>query len=205
MVATEEKLFSNQTIEAENMTPTIQDSSGQKMRTLNNEKGQSAVEFILTFAFALGLTFLFVNQAINLTAGYLNHYVNFMASRTYLVHEVGVDNKSSGISAARAEAIKVFKSYPIKKFGVDATFEVLTSDQGSGLFNGTIAKFKRPLSSLPVVGAGEDALFYSESFLGKEPLRITCAEMVCAAMTGSRSECRASGDDIDIVLYDNGC
>lgn len=202
MVVTEESLSNNRTIEMENMIRIMIDSLDPEMRTLNNEKGQSAVEFILTFAFALGLTFLFVNQAINLTAGYLNHYVNFMASRAYLVHETGVNNRATEIRAAAGAATDVFKSYPLKKFGVDATFEVLTSDKGSGLFNGTISKFKRPLSSLPVIGAGEDAQFYSESFLGKEPLRITCADMICASITGSTSQC---SDTVDMVLYDNGC
>lgn len=187
------------------MIPIMDGFLDQEMHILKNEEGQSAIEFILTFAFALGLTFLFVNQAINLTAGYLNHYVNFMASRAYLVHEVGVDNQATNINAASKAARDVFKSYPLEKFGIKAEFEILTSSQGSGLFSGTISKFKKQLSSIPVVGSGEKAQFYSESFLGKEPLRITCAQMTCAAIAGSSDECRQRGGDIDIVLYDNGC
>ncbi len=187
------------------MIHTMEDFSVQKMHTLKNEKGQSAIEFILTFAFALGLTFLFVNQALNLTSGYLNHYVNFMSSRAYLVHETGVDNVSTNTSASVEHATDVFNGYPMENFGITAEFEVITARKGSPLFSGTVSQFKKSLSSLPIVGGGEKALFYSESFLGKEPLRITCAEMICAAMTGNVGECQQRSESIDIVLYDNGC
>jgi hypothetical protein len=177
----------------------------QVMRTHNNEKGQSAIEFILTIAFALGVTFLFVNQALNLTEGYLAHYVNFMASRAYLVHDGGGIRKDNNLNLAAAKANEVYKSYPLENFGIKADFKVISSNDANGIFTGTVVQFEKPLSALPVVGGGEDAIFYSESFLGKEPMRITCSEMICAAISGSLNECNSGADNMDIVLYDNGC
>lgn len=171
----------------------------------NKESGQSAIEFILTFGFGLGVTFLFVNQAINMTSGYLVHYVNFMAARAYMVHETGVHNKESVLNASRDHASFVAKSYDIGSVGVKADFNVISIHEGSGLFNGTVMKFEKKLSAMPMVGGGKKALFYSESFLGKEPTRLTCAEMICAAMTGNPSSCEGDKQNMDIVLYDNGC
>ncbi|MBT4790630.1 MAG: hypothetical protein HON90_03585 [Halobacteriovoraceae bacterium] len=178
---------------------------GQKMLIHCNERGQSAIEFILTFAFAIGVTFLFLNQAMNLTEGYLAHYVNFMSARTYLVYDSGIDTRNSILAQAEREAESVYKSYPLASFGVQSTLKVITSDQGSALFSGTVLQFEKALSAMPVVGGGKKALLYSESFLGKEPLRITCAQMMCAAITGTLQDCQSNSTDMDIVLYDNGC
>ena len=138
-----------------------------------NEKGQSAIEFILTFAFSLGFVFLFVNLALNLTSGYLNHYVNFMASRTYLVQDSGINNEITVLNFAREEAQKTFDRYPISQFGIDAEFKVIKSGTRSGLYVGTTSQFEKPLSSMPLIGSAEDAILLSESFLGKEPTRLT--------------------------------
>lgn len=176
----------------------------QKMLIPDNEHGQSAIEFILTFAFALGVTFLFVNQALNLTTGYLAHYVNFMAARTYLVAEDGSLNESANLNTAQSEAILTFKSFGVEKVALDGVPEILPRNKASALFTGTIFQFKRKLSSLPIVGGGKEALFYSEAFLGKEPLRVNCAKMICAAMTGNQDAC-TDNTASDKVLYDNGC
>lgn len=164
-----------------------------------NERGQSAIEFVLVFAFGLGLVFLFVNLAINTTSGYLVHYVNFMAARAYMVEDRGIDTDDFDI--ARQKAIEVFNSYNIQDFGVDANFKVQTHLDGHPLFTGTITQFRKKLSSLPLVGGGDSALFYSESFLGKEPLRNSCYKSTCTAVTGGAQGCKRVG----IVLYDNGC
>ena len=169
---------------------------------VNNQKGQSAIEFILTFVFAIGVTFLFVNQAINLTGGYLVHYVNFMSARAYLVHDVGSNVPSE--QAAEGKAREVFKSYKLEDFNINASFEVITSEAANALFTGTVMQFEKKLSSIPMVGGGQTANFYSESFLGKEPSRFTCYQMVCAAITGSQGGCNGSTDS-DLTLFDNGC
>ena len=45
-------------------------SSLEVIHIQNNEKGQSAIEFILTFAFGLGIVFLVSIQGLNVTKGF---------------------------------------------------------------------------------------------------------------------------------------
>ena len=175
------------------------------MHILDNELGQSAMEFVLTIAFAMGVTFLFVNQSLNLTAGYFAHYVNFMAARTYSVHETGVDSQETNITESSNIARQIISRSQLKAFGVDGTFTVVTRQEGSALFSGTVLQFEKSISALPIVGGREKALFYSESLLGKEPTRIICQQMVCGAMTGSPGSCQNTATSMDVVLYDNGC
>ena len=52
---------------------------------IKNNKGQSTIEFILTFTAAVGFIFLFLKMALNYTDGYIVHHATFMASRAYLV------------------------------------------------------------------------------------------------------------------------
>lgn len=175
------------------------------MHTLHNEAGQVAIEFILVIGLAMGVTFMFVTQAFNATEGYMVHYANFMASRAYLTTDNGSNQVDSVYSNAANVAQEVFDAYPLRSFGVDANFRAISFSQGSGLFQGTTAKFEREANFFPGVGGGDKAQLLSESFLGKEPSRATCYEMVCAAMTGGRSSCSGSVDETDITLYDNGC
>ncbi len=172
---------------------------------VNDEKGQSAIEFILTFAFGLGIVFLFAIQSLNATKGFLVHYANFMAARTYQVNDLGIDNTQTMMTNAAAEAAKVFSSYALGSFGINAQFKIITPNQGRGIYSGGVAEFSEALSALPFVGGGATANFYSESFLGKEPLRMTCFEQTCAAITGSPNGCEGRSDQMDVVIYDNGC
>jgi len=177
----------------------------QKIHILRNNKGQSAIEFILTFAFAIGVTFLFLNQAMNATEGYLVHYVNFMASRTYLVQETGVNAEDINFSEAANQATRTLNSYPLKSFGINATFKIHSPVDVDSLFAGTTLEFDKKLSSTPFLGGGDSAHLYSESFLGKEPLRYSCYQSICNALIGSMSNCENQRDSLDIVMYDNGC
>lgn len=199
----DEHHFDHRIIRADNTILTTEGFLVRKTRILNNEDGQSAIEFILTFSFCIGLTFLFLNQALNVTEGYLVHYVNYMSARTYLTHDSGNDVKVNNLNQAKAKAQEVFNRFPINRDGLD--FRVLDSSEGTGLFNGTIIQFERRMSTLPVVGGSDQALFYSESFLGKEPFRITCLQMVCAAMIGDYNTCKSQTEQLSVVLYDNGC
>ena len=191
------------------MTPIKEEGSlVPEMHILNNDSGQVAIEFILTFVFALGVTFLFVSQALNMTEGYFVHYANYMASRTYLVHEVGSNDENSNFRAAEQEAKKTFDRYGLRNFGVNPTFEVETPAGIGGssvLFTGTTAYFEKDLSSFQVIGGGAKAKLLSESFLGKEPARITCAQMICQAIMGDRGSCQGGSAGLEITLYDNGC
>lgn len=177
----------------------------QKIRILQNDTGQVAIEFILVMGFAMGITFLFVKQAFNATEGYLVHYANFMASRAYLTSDSASNNPSSVYTGAARVAKETFERFPLGSFGIEAEFNTISFSQGSGLFQGTTAKFEREANFLPGVGGGEKAKLLSESFLGKEPSRATCYQMVCAAITGGRDSCSGNVDESDITLYDNGC
>lgn len=177
-------------------------------KSLLDQSGQVAIEFILTFIFALGITFLFVNQAVNVTEGYLVHYANFMASRTFLTFEQGSSSSISNINAAESQAKRVFSGYPLASFGVKARFEVnkpIPAGSVPQIFAGTTAYFEKKISPFSVVGGKSKAKLLSESFLGREPDRITCHEMVCFAITGDRQSCQQNAQNMDAVLYDNGC
>ena len=92
-------------------------------------------------------------------------------------------------------------------FGVpDAGFVVneVTGPMSSSeyLTVGTSTDF---IQKIDVVGqiAGQQKLeLVSESFLGKEPTRATCATRVCEAITGNSGSCSATSD---FTLYDDGC
>lgn len=189
--------------------PTKEGFSSHWTNTLHNENGQSAIEFILTFAFALGLTFIFISQAVNMTEGYLVHYANFMASRTYLVQERAGDNDAdASFNFAGNRAREVFDSYSLGDFDIDAEFQFFKptpQGQNSAVFTGTTARFQKRISPLAFVGGTTEVTLLTESFLGKEPTRSTCYEMVCRAITGNRQACLTSDTSIDVTLYDNGC
>lgn len=187
----------------------LTDFSSQRTTILSNEDGQSAIEFILTFAIALGITFIFINQVVNMSEGFLVHYANFKASRVFLVQETGSNLVESNFATAANRAKKEFERYFAKNFkGVNARFETFSSKpQGnnSALFTGTTAFFDKRLSALPFIGGKVKVNLLSESFLGKEPDRQTCLEMVCQAITGSRQSCDSNAGGLDVTLYDNGC
>lgn len=177
---------------------------------LNNDRGQVLLEFILVMVFALGITFIFVHMSLNYTVGYLNHYATFMSSRTFLTFDSSSNNPSSSWSAARAEALKTFKRYQLTKFGIPNITQndvkmhtAVGGTQNTMLFVGVTSLFERQLSSFDSVGGTEPAKFFSESLLGKEPVRMTCLEQVCAAM--GLSDCPSKAQTLDVVLYDNGC
>ena len=177
----------------------------ERIPTPGDELGQSAIEFILTFAFGLGLTFMFASQALNMTKGYLVHYVNFMASRVFLVADAGVEVEATNFQRAESKAQEQFRQYPLSTFGISANMQLNRPSRGQGLFSGAITEFEEELSVLSTVGGKGSVFFYSESFLGREPFRSTCYEMVCEAVSGSTNTCQGSSQQMDVVLYDNGC
>lgn len=177
-------------------------------KNILDSSGQVAIEFILTFIFAIGITFLFINQVLNMTDGFLTHYANYMASRAYLVAEAGNNNEASGYVEATRVATSVFKSYPLEDFDINATFEVTqpasVGGQAIPVFVGTTAFFKKKITSFSTVGGSSQASLLSESFLGKEPTRFSCYSQVCAAVTGVADGCN-NPNEMDVTLYDNGC
>ena len=49
-----------------------------------NQSGQSTIEFIFCFVFAVSFILLVFNTSLNYVSGYVAHYATFMASRVYL-------------------------------------------------------------------------------------------------------------------------
>lgn len=182
----------------------------QNNKITQNQNGQVMIEFILVLIFALGITFIFVHMSMNYTIGYLNHYATFMSSRTLLTVDSASNNSAGSWASARASAISTFNKYQLSKFGVpnlsQDDVKVHTGvggEQSSMLFVGVTSLFERKLSTFSAVGGTEKAKFLSESFLGKEPVRMTCLEQVCHAM--GLTDCPPKAQSLDVVLYDNGC
>lgn len=165
-----------------------------------NQKGQSTIEFILTFAFAIGISFLFISQTLNLTIGFLVHYATYMGGRTFLTYDNGSNNLSSVINTAGNEAKKAFNRYSLTRFDIKPKVEVISPEQGSSLFSGVTAQYQRLLTPYKMVGGDKKATYHSEGFLGKEPTRNQCYQMTCLAVGLSQCD-----DGMDITLFDNGC
>ncbi len=182
----------------------MQKINTQLSKSIKNDKGQSTIEFLMTFTFALGLSFLFIYQARNMTTGYLIHYATFMSSRVFLTYDKGLKDHENNINPAASMAEKVFNLYNLKKYDLDnAKFTVnkpKPSQNHSQLFTGVYFTYERKLTPLASVGGKEKAIFHSESFLGKEPLRSSCWEALCKAI--GKSSC---DNNMDVTLYDNGC
>ena len=169
-----------------------------------NENGQAAIEFLLVFAFAIGITFLFMSMAINSTQGYIAQYANFMASRTFLTYDNSSNsNFESGINAAAARARDVFRGYPLEAFDIPENgFEVKKPTLGatSSLFSGTTFQFRKRLTPFKLVGGGSMVTYYAESFLTKEPTRFACFVGTCYGV--GQNNCTFG---MDMTLFDNGC
>ena len=178
------------------------DSLDQKRHTLQtDQKGQASIEFILTFAFGIGLSLLFVSLAINMTRGYLVHYANFMASRTFLSYDSGSTNTvDASISSAANRARDTFNRYPLASFDIEAIFKVNVPLENAQAMSGSTAMFKERTTPLNLVGGTNEANFLSESFLGKEPVRLQCLRSTCGAM--GLGGC---GSVMDVTVFDNGC
>lgn len=174
-----------------------------KSKNNNGQKGQSTVEFLMTFAFTFGFCILFISHAFNMARGYVLHYANFMASRTFLSVDVASPQGiGSSLQAAQAAAEDTFNRIPLQEVGINAQFEVYkpTQNAPSALMSGTTATTESKLSQYNFFGGENKLILHSESFLSKEPVRFTCHDMTCKAM--GLSGC---SDAMDITLYDNGC
>jgi hypothetical protein len=173
-----------------------------------DNKGQSAIEFVLTVAFTVALFFVFVNQAINFTAGYVVHYANFMVSRTYMTYDSGIMNMGN-FSTIMSQAENYAKNNTLPKYQLDVFVDNLEVEFNSpetteySEFVGSMMKFTKPFSSFEFLGGGEVLELYTESFLGKEPTRVDCRERICRAIAGS--DCNDTGVLAFATLYDNGC
>jgi hypothetical protein len=174
----------------------------------NNEKGQSTVEFILTFAFGVSLILVIVNTSMNFATGYLVHYATFMASRVYLTQDnmTGtIGNSTPALTDSVQTAKNAFNVYNLSVFNVaNSSFEINPAGNTDAATYMTVGGFTRFELKMDIMGqvAGTKKLeMTSESFLGKEITRAECASRTCFGITGSES----CDDTYDITLFDDGC
>ena len=197
----------------------------KKLKPNISESGQSMIEFIVTFSFAIGVILLFINIAVNYTEGYVVHYATYMASRTYLT----VDSNSiieAGSQADAAEEARItFERFKPSLIGVPAT-GILAPGNGDPGFhinpyttvNGIITNYLyvgaysvriEPLSMYKLISGDTKITYVSESYLGKEPTRADCYQRTCQAImlavTGNVVECTRNNTGYDFTVYDNGC
>lgn len=170
------------------------------------EAGQSTIEFILTFAFAIGISFLFVGNSLNMTTGFLMHYATYMSGRTFLTYDLNSTSLASNFNGAERAAKEAFDTYKLSRFGVESSDMKILKPRpvgnNSNIYSGAQARFKKKLTPYKLIGGSQEATFLSEGFLGKEPLRIQCLKMICKAMVGG--DCGTNAE-MDITVFDNGC
>jgi hypothetical protein len=170
----------------------------------NNESGQSTIEFIFCFAFAVSLILLVFNSAMNFTTGYLAHYATFMASRVYLTS--GAYGGSDSFAEADERAQATFAKYRLDIFGINNSAMTINSASTNTtpaeyLKVGVYTQFEQNIDAIGQVAGQEKLRLVSESFLGKEPSRNECWRRTCLAITGQET-CTAT---MDITMYDDGC
>ena len=174
-----------------------------KIKMKKNNKGQSTIEFILTFTAAVGFIFLFLKMALNYTNGFMVHHATYMASRSYLVSdEERYDNAGAGDAQAFQLAKAVFsKNLPdglIQNF--NGVLKENNPDSVSlAVFVGVWVEFTQ-VFSLGFVGGKDPVVFRSESFLGREPTRAESAIQVCSAI----KSVTGNGCSVHATLDDNG-
>ena len=172
------------------------------MKNKKNQKGQSTVEFLMTFVFVFGIMIIYVKIAFNFTKGYMVHYANYQASRAFLVSDRNKENLSISDSEALADAIKVWKKYYVEfSAGGDPTSNA-PDFGGRSIFVGTVVDYKEIFAFGFPFSVMDPMDMKSESFLGREPTRKTCLERTCRAMqdVGASAACQRH-----MTLDDNGC
>lgn len=172
------------------------------------------IEFILTFAFSIGILFLFISLGLNFTTGYLAHYATYMSARTYEVWDNSSNTSTSSDSRAKSEAEKVFQTYQLSKYQVMVKDGIKFNPPDGGKYEyvGAHIAFTRKLSAFGLLGADQKLELVSEAFLGREPTRADCVARICKAMNSSSlggfnfndTSCD-SGASVEITTEDNGC
>jgi hypothetical protein len=183
--------------------------------SLKNNDGQSMIEFLLTLAFAMALIFLFIQLALNSGAAYMAHYATFMSARTFLTWDNNSNEEESAENDAKAEAIRVFDSFNMRKyyldyveFGINKLSDL--SSRGDKLYAGAYFAFKQKLSTFAWIARNKESFMVTEAYLGKEPTRRICLLRTCYSIKYhtdySGISCdNPTGNDLHLTVFDNGC
>ena len=173
---------------------------------IKNSKGQSAIEFLMTFTIVLAIVLSFYKIAVNFTNGYLVQYATFMASRSYLVYDRNATMvKDDAPAADRAK--QAFDRFSIPKLipgfnGVPSFND--PEYQGNKTYVGAVTTYSQSFSISNMFGGKNTLTLKSESFLGRGPSRAECGTRVCAAMMQVPGSAAAPCDN-NATLFDNGC
>lgn len=168
-----------------------------------NDRGQSTMEFLLSFTFVFALIFLIFQIGVSFTNGYLVHYATFMASRTYLVIDNNSNTIASGDEDAKGRAISVFNGIPMDRFIPGFRSELHINHPmtvTNNIFVGAWVEYPEKFGISELIGGIKDVKLRSESFLGREPSRVTCLVRICEAMKEVGGTC---GDHT--TFFDDGC
>lgn len=175
---------------------------------MKNKKGQSTIEFIITFSATVGFIFLFIKFALNYTNGYMVHHAVYLASRAYMVQDSQVGRTENELviqdAAAKNPATLVYKKYLPTNLVKDADSAVLKFNEPESplnrIFIGVWVEFEQKFS-LGFIGGKDKIKFRSESFLGKEPTRLEGYVQTCTAIkdTIAQGDCK-----YHVTLDDNG-
>ena len=168
-----------------------------------NNRGQSLIEFLLSFTFVFGLVLVFLKLSLNYTTGYLVHYATFMASRSFMVIDRNSNTPEGSDAESLSRAKTVFARYNIPVF--ISTFESelqanMPETVDSSAMIGVWAEYNTSLSATSLFGGSQQLLFRSESFLGKEPTRAECIERICRTFQDIGADCSSH-----VTFADNGC
>lgn len=172
----------------------------------NNQRGQSTIEFIFSFIFAVSLILMVFNTSLNYASGYVTHYATFMASRVFLTQDSS--DKSSNGSASKVRAVQMAKEifkekYKLSVFGITSDLQINNEenvDAGQYLMVGAYVQYSRRIDFIGQITGQNRLELISESFLGREPVRGICASRTCMAVSG-----RESCIGLDVTLFDDGC
>lgn len=169
------------------------------------ERGQSTVEFIFTFIFIVGMLFLFLKIALIYTNGYFVHYVTFQASRAYMTYDTHAAIQGAD-AGAKNQALAVFNSYPISPLLGESvgTLELKNPEEAGAypIHSGAIYSYETTFGISDFLGGKIPLKFVSESFLGREPVRIECAMRTCDAIKATGASCESF---VEVTIFDNGC
>lgn len=172
----------------------------------NNQTGQSTIEFIFSFVFALSLILLVFNTSLNYASGYVTHYATFMASRVFLTQDSSQNFWGPGSRTAPInEAKTTFKNYNLSILGINSQLEIkdpIEATAGEYLMVGAYVRYEKKMDLIGQIIGESKLQLISESYLGREPSRGVCASRVCYAITGKDS---CNPESMDITLFDDGC
>lgn len=175
-----------------------------------NQKGQSTIEFLITFVFSTGILFLFISLGLNFTSGYLAHYATFMSSRVYLTSEQGSNDSSSTDNFAKTQTQDFFAKFKLNQFGINKSSlgngDIFDPDNPPGNkyeYVGVKIEFDRKLNIAGFADGGQKLHLISESYIGREVVRADCKQRIWDAMGSGMAQ--ENSVTVHITAEDNGC